>query len=358
MDVDTLLDDNRPTLEELRHVYDDTINQFLKVFEQQSDKVILLLGDSGVGKTLLCNTILESNPETKVDNIDYTAFSSQKAFLDHVQTKSLSHDIMLLLKVKKAHVLFFDDFDIVLGQYKTLLKPLLEIISKCQKNTKFLFVVNTKSEKKVMELKKAAAFSTKMENPPKEYVVNYMKNIIDNNAAIINRSFPESVIAGVVIKNENNVYKSISTLISMYECDVSLNVRQLLINNNVLVDNIDYFVCNDISSVSCTLYDTFRKLYSKCCPRYLESLQALMNKCAELSMLEVPSSDWDSIERSHLLKLMTMLHFIKTKTNCAKPTIPALIVNSQIPIKTAYAFNYKKKLNMSAFLHHDSKIHD
>ncbi len=158
-------------------------NDFYSFLSSDSNRVVVIIGGSGYGKTTFCETIFRDPQFTKRFSFIrpiYEHLPTHKEFIHFVETSINTFSILNFNQRNK--LLFLDDVDILFSMDRQACKYVLDLV-KNLKNIPHLRIVITCSineEKRLSDIKKKGVGIIRLETPPLDKcTVAILKHVSD-----------------------------------------------------------------------------------------------------------------------------------------------------------------------------------
>lgn len=217
------------------------INEFkdyMKNDQQKENKIIICIGNTGVGKTTLLKTLFN---ELDYDFSEIIDFGNYTEYINnYLNNKSIDSYFK-----KNKKLLFIDDLEIYINNDKSINNYLINLVN--INKIPIICVVNKQYERKVNDLKKKAKIFY-LNKPPINNTRQLLIKILDNK--------------GIEIDNEklNNINK----IIKIYKNNIKLillNLDSIILNKEIKQNNYfdDKFNDNGLFDI---VNDIFNKKYS------------------------------------------------------------------------------------------------
>lgn len=299
--------------------------QFHSFLNNDSEKLMILISESGLGKTSFCNFIF-SFYKFNVIRPFYESFSSHKEFVTFINNVVNVADIVN----RNQKVIMFDDVEVIIMNdryFLTYLQNLVKSICKGNVNIKIVITCTTKEEKRLGDIRKKNKV-IRLEPPSFEDCKMYLlkRNIL--NTVKIN----EQILNDLIDVSNHNI-QSIMSKINLYFLNsdvqyVKQNVfeicKTICYNPSLDVKDLNILLSNDPILISYIIYDNIKSFilnsYEIDEELYLSGLSYIQNCYINSSIIEsyaYNNCSWNFIEIINLIKCFS----IRILQNKLKPKL-------------------------------------
>lgn len=318
------LDKYKPT--KLDDLYGNSIQiktaiEWIKNYNKNEKKILLISGPPGIGKTSLSHILLKEHNYYPIE-FNASEVRSQKVIEEKLSKIINQKSILMMFNNYNKPAIIMDEIDGCLSGDRGGIKQLIKMVYPKQKkkdkkkfkiHTPIICICNNDNIKNINELKKFSVF-IKFKYPSKYHIIEYIKKICKLEKLILKENFYKyiynhsqndfrrilTILESLQIKYKKKprikkkYIKDVISLLDKKTINYSIHdsVTEILYNEDVDINNINNLMSSDIFMIPLLMHENFPYYLDQNCvesenkPKKLDILLDYYDKMIDYCKLE------------------------------------------------------------------------